>query len=245
LAKYIAPKGLQNAGFKITAKLSARTREFKMKVYPAFAYVPVYFIYFALTGSTKHHQSLTESYISLQNTKSYIFLLYMCSLVLISLLGFVTQTEKFKSAWVYYAAPVKAPGGIIAGMYKAVVTLYFFPYTLFVSIISVLVWGPAIINDALLAFFLLLSYGLILSLFVAKGLPFSLPVQHKRGSSTAIVRIVLTLMADAIGFCHYLILRWEWLVWSLIPVAAVTYVALFYWYSKQTWDELEQGALID
>ncbi len=53
LAKVIAPHPLENAGFKITWLLSSRYRNFKVKVYPSFAYVPVYFVYFGFLNKSR------------------------------------------------------------------------------------------------------------------------------------------------------------------------------------------------
>ena len=62
------------------------------------------------------------------------------------------MSEKYKSAWVYYALPIDEPGKILSGMYKAIVTLYFFPYCLVLSIIIVGM-GPQAINDLIFGLF--------------------------------------------------------------------------------------------
>ncbi|GAA4315578.1 hypothetical protein GCM10023149_12250 [Mucilaginibacter gynuensis] len=236
LANFVAPEPLENAGFRITWKLAARTREFKMKVYPAFAYVPIYFLYFALNGKGN---DLNERWETLQSGHNYVFLIYLCTFLLSSILMNISMTEKYKSAWVYYALPVDKPGKILSGMYKAIITLYFLPYCLVLSAGIIAVWGPQAINDILLALLVSLIYGILLALFMVKGLPFSKPVVASQGGGKLITSLVILIFTGGIGFGHYLLMRWEMVVWiAIIPALLINWL-MFRSYKKQTWRDLE------
>jgi hypothetical protein len=236
LADFVARDPIENAGFRITWKLAARTREFKMRVYPQFAFVPVYFIYFSL--NTKG-DSLAERYNKLQQGKGYIFLIYLCIIVLSAILQQISQSEKYKASWVYYALPINKPGKVLAGMYKAIITLYFFPYCLVLSVASIVIWGPGIINDILLAFIICQIYGILMALFLVKGLPFSKPVLAKQSGGRIITSLLITMFAGVFGFVHYLLVRWELVIWILIVPAVLIYGVMFKYYKKQTWDNIE------
>jgi len=236
LADFVARDPIENAGFRITWKLAARTREFKMRVYPQFAFVPVYFIYFSL--NTKG-DSLAERYNKLQQGKGYIFLIYLCIIVLSAILQQISQSEKYKASWVYYALPINEPGKVLAGMYKAIITLYFFPYCLVLSVASIVIWGPGIINDILLAFIICQIYGILMALFLVKGLPFSKPVLAKQSGGRIITSLLITMFAGVFGFVHYLLVRWELVIWILIVPAVLIYWVMFKYYKKQTWDNIE------
>jgi len=236
LADFVARDPIENAGFRITWKLAARTREFKMRVYPQFAFVPVYFIYFSL--NTKG-DSLAERYNKLQQGKGYIFLIYLCIIVLSAILQQISQSEKYKASWVYYALPINKPGKVLAGMYKAIITLYFFPYCLVLSVASIVIWGPGIINDILLAFIICQIYGILMALFLVKGLPFSKPVLAKQSGGRIITSLLITMFAGVFGFVHYLLVRWELVIWILIVPAVLIYWVMFKYYKKQTWDNIE------
>ncbi len=236
LADFVARDPIENAGFRITWKLAARTREFKMRVYPQFAFVPVYFIYFSL--NTKG-DSLAERYNKLQQGNGYIFLIYLCIIVLSAILQQISQSEKYKASWVYYALPINKPGKVLAGMYKAIITLYFFPYCLVLSVASVVIWGPGIINDILLAFIICQIYGILMALFLVKGLPFSKPVLAKQSGGRIITSLLITMFAGVFGFVHYLLVRWELVIWILIVPALLIYWVMFNYYKKQTWDNIE------
>jgi ABC-2 type transport system permease protein len=235
LANLVAPDPIENAGFRITWKLGARTREFKMKVYPQFAFIPVYFAYFTLSGNGDINSQIYK----MQHGKSYIFLLYFSSVVLASILQQISQTEKYKAAWIYYAAPISKPGNILAGMFKAITTLYFLPYYLVLGGGCVAIWGPSLINDIILAFFLIQVYGIVMALFLVKGLPFSRPVLTKQAGGRLLTSLMIMGLAGVFGFCHYILSRWELVIWILIIPAIALYWVMFNYYRKQTWDNVE------
>jgi ABC-2 type transport system permease protein len=236
IGKIIASDPFENAGFKITWKLAARTREFKMKVYPSFAYIPIYFIYFALnTKGTTLSDRLDE----LQNGHMYIFLIYMCSLLLTTVLMNISMSSKYKSAWVYYALPIDKPGKILSGMFKAIITLYYLPYFLVMGSVIVAVWGPQVINDVILAFLVSMIYGMLMALFIVKGLPFSRPVVAKQGGGRMITSFAMLIFIAGIGFLHSLLMKWEMVIWIMIvPFLLITWL-MFHYYKKQTWDNIE------
>jgi ABC-2 type transport system permease protein len=236
LANLVAPDAIENAGFKITWKLAARTREFKMKVFPAFAYVPIYFLYFAFNGKGA---SFSEKYETMKGNASYIFLIYLTTFVLSSILQNVSQSAKYKSAWVYYTLPIDQPGKILAGMYKAIIVLYFIPYCLVLSIVTVIVWGPTTINDILLALTISIAYGILMALFLVKGLPFSKPIMAKAGGGKMIVSFVIMGLIVALGFGHRYLIKWENLIWILIIPALLIDWLMFHHYKKQSWDDIE------
>lgn len=240
LSNIIATDPVENAGFRITWKLSARYREFKMKVYPAFAYVPIYFLYFALNGKG---DSISDRFDRLQSGHYYVFLIYLSTFILSAVLMNISMSDKYKAAWVYYAMPIGEPGKILSGMYKAIVTLYFLPYCLVLSIGIVIVWGPQAINDVILAFLVSLIYGLLMALFMVKGLPFSRPVVNKQGGGKIITSLVMMLFIGGIGFGHYLLMKWETLVWvAIIPALLINFI-MFRQYKKQTWDNIEMAEI--
>lgn len=233
----VAPDPIENAGFNITRKLAARTREFKLKVYPAFAYVPIYFLYFTLNGG--NGTSVSQRINKMQSGHSYVFLIYLCTFILMTVLSNVSMSSKYRSAWVYYALPIDKPGKILSGMYKAIVTLYFLPYCLVIGIASVIIWGPQTINDSIAAFLVCTIYGMIVAIFTVKGLPFSKPVVAKQGGGRFISSMLMLVFIGAIGYGHYYVMKWENVIWvAIIPLLLINWI-MFHYYKKQTWDNIE------
>ncbi len=236
ISNIVAPDPVENAGFRITWKLAARTREFKLKVYPAFAYVPIYFLYFVLKGKGGN---ISDRFDELQNGHSYVFLIYLCTFILTSILMNISMSSKYKSSWIYYALPIEEPGKILSGMYKAIIVLYFLPYCAVISIIVVAFWGTEAINDVVLAFLVSVIYGMLMALFMVKGLPFSKPVIAKQGGGRIFMSLIILAFIGGIGFVHYFIMKWEMLIWILIiPFVLINWI-MFHYYKKQTWDNIE------
>ncbi|WP_158825529.1 hypothetical protein [Mucilaginibacter lacusdianchii] len=240
IANLIAPDPVENAGFRITWKLAARIREFKIKVYPAFAYVPIYFVYFAFNSKGSN---LSDKYEGLQHSGKYILLIYLSTFVISSILQNISYTEKFKASWVYYALPITHPGKILSGMYKAVSTLYYLPYCIVLGIVSIVIWGPAVINDVILATFMGLIYGLLTALFLMKGLPFSKPVLVKQSGGRFVTSMLIAGFIGIVGLGHYLLSRWELLIWILIIPAMGIYWLMLHYYKKQNWEGIEMEEL--
>ncbi len=236
IGRIVSPEPIENAGFKITAKLTARTREFKMKVYPSFAYIPIYFIYFAM--NTKG-DDLSSKFEDLQNSHSYIFLIYMCSLILTTVASNITMSSKYKSAWVYYALPIDEPGKILLGMFKAMLVFYYLPYCFVIGLLIISIWGYHAINDMILAILVSTIYGMLSALFIIKGLPFSRPVSEKQGGGRVIISFLVLFFIGGIGYLHYLIMKWETAIWvAIIPFFIINWV-MFHYYKKQTWENIE------
>ncbi|WP_316787998.1 hypothetical protein [Pedobacter frigoris] len=226
---------VENAGFRITWKLAARTREFKIKVYPAFAYVPIFFLYFTLTGSG----SVSERLAGIQSGKGYIFLIYLCTFVMSAVLQHISFSEKYKPAWIYYALPITEPGKILSGMYKVVMILYYLPYCVLIGIISILVWGPQVINDVVLATIVGMIYGIVMALFMVKGLPFSKPVLIKQSGGRIVTSLMILVFVGIIGYGQYFLARWEMVIWVCILLALVVYLLMMRYYTRQTWGNIE------
>jgi len=227
---------VENAGFRITLKLAARSRDFKMKVYPSLAYVPIYFVYFSINGDGT---TLSGKFSSLQSGNSYVALIYLCTFVLAAVLTNITMSDKYKSSWVYYALPIGEPGKILSGMYKAVVSFYFFPYCVVIGIVTVAVWGFSAVNDLILAFLVSVIYGMLMALFMVKGLPFSKPVQVKQSGGRVTVSLLVMGVIAVIGYVHYFAMKWELLIWIMIVPLLIINLAMFHYYKKQTWANIE------
>jgi len=238
IANLVATDPVENAGFRITWKLATRSREFKMKVYPAFGYIPIYFLYFTLNGKG---QSLAERWENVKAGHNYIILAYLCIFLLMAALSNVAMSDRYKSAWVYYTTPISEPGKILSGMYKAILVIFFVPYSLFWGAVIVGIWGPAAINDVLLAILVGIIYGILMALFMIKGLPFSKPVMIKQSGGRIVTTLMTMILLGGIGVAHYFLMKWETVIWiAIIPFFLITWIMLHY-YKKTTWESLEMA----
>jgi hypothetical protein len=237
IAGVLAPDALENAGFKITWLLSSRYRDFKVKVYPAFAYVPVYFAYF---GFINGKGSMADKWADLQSGNMYILLIYLTVFVLTTVLQHISMTEKYKASWIFYSTPIQNPGKVLAGMFKAVIVKYYLPYFLLIGVFNLVFWGPQVINDLILAFMVGIIYGLLIALFQVKGFPFSQPVNVKQTGKIFIGMFIFAIPA-ALGFLHFWAAKWEIVIWISAAILTLAAAFAFSQYKKESWESLEMA----
>jgi hypothetical protein len=236
LSTLLSKDTAEQAGFRLTWLLTSRYRDFKLKVYPSFAYVPVYFVYFAWL---KQEGPMADRLNDFKQGSGYIFLTYLTSFVILTVLGQISISEKYKSAWVMFSTPHNKPGKIISGMFKAIIIKYFMPFYLIITAISLYFWGTKVINDLLFAFFNILIYALIMAVFTVKHLPFSQPVSTSKQSGKVIVNLMLMSVIGILGFSHYALSRWEWVITSLLVLSAGACAVIFYFFRKRDWKAME------
>lgn len=190
------------AGFLITWMMTGRSRSFRMRVYPMFAYVPVYFFYLIWTAN----EPFTAVWNGLPTSKKYIGLLYICSFVIMQTTGFISMSDKYKAAWVYYASPLDKPGKVIVGAFKAMWLKYYAPYMVLIGCFVVYIWGPLAILDVILATINSTAFVLAITLVGNRVLPFSMKEQIKDSATKSVGRVLLTfLIVGVFGVTHYLL----------------------------------------
>ncbi|MXV14729.1 hypothetical protein [Hufsiella ginkgonis] len=235
LSKFLCKDPVEQAGFKLTWWLTSRYRDFKVKVYPSFAYVPVYFVYYVFLGKGSGRNDPRSPEIT--EGQGYLLLTYLTSFVILTVLSQISQSEKYKAAWVMFSTPHNRPGKIVSGMFKAVMLKYFVPFYLVVSIFGLFLWGPVIINDLVLSFFNILVYGVILAIINVTYLPFSQPAVTEGGKTFA--RFLVMFVIFILGMAHYALSRWEWAINTGAVFSILLFWVLFHYFSKRDWKAME------
>ena len=192
------------AGFMITWLQTARSRTFKMRVYPSYAFAPVYFLYFFLTNG----KSLSDVWAEMPNGNSYIALLYLTFFVIINALNYITMSDQYKAAWVYYSAPIEKPGTILAGAFKAMWVKYFLPFMIAISVFVVAVWGPYVIIDVVLATVNITLFTVTMMTMSYRLLPFSRKEQIKESGGKSVFRMFgVFFIIGLLGGVHFMITK--------------------------------------
>lgn len=188
------------AGFIITWLQTARSRTFKMRVLPAIAYVPAYFFYILMSRNKEFSQVWAE----LPEGRTYIMLLYMTFFVVMNALTYITMSEQYKAAWVYYPTPVKEPGQVILGSFRAVWAKYFLPFMIVIGLFVLNVWGLPALFDVILATVNITLFSMVMLYINYRYLPFSRKEQVKDSAGKTIIRIIATfLLIGILGVGHY------------------------------------------
>ncbi|WP_257670847.1 hypothetical protein [Parapedobacter tibetensis] len=238
LSPVLTRSPLESAGFNIVWLITGRSREFKQKLYPTLAYIPVYFVFFFFFGFGKQDtpRSFEDKLEQMRDGSGFILLFYLSLFTLISAYQYLTQHEQFKAAWVYRAAPVSSPGVFMAGVLKAVLTKFFYPFILGLLLLGVPIAGFGIINDALLAAAIGSIEAILVALFTMKAYPFSQPI--KLSGSNFMTTLLIMGGVGVLGYAHYVFIRHELLVWVACLVAWGIFAVMLHRFRKEEWEAL-------
>ena len=97
LAAKITSDRTEYMGFLFTWKMMGRSRDFKMKVYPAFGYMVVFFVLMIFQSKNLTLNDFSE--MTSRGKTLFISIVYFSSFILISALGQLRYSEKYKAAW--------------------------------------------------------------------------------------------------------------------------------------------------
>ena len=222
------------AGFMITWLQTSRSRSFRMRVLPSFAFVPIYFFY----TLTQNHRSFSDAYRNLPEHSMYLLLLYMSSYVMISAMNYLTISDQYKAAWVYYATPVATPGKIMMGAFKAIWIKYFLPFFIVISAFVLYTWGSRVIVDILLAMINVTLFVVCISRITHRHLPFSLMEQMNQKGGRFLKSLIVMFIPAVLGFGHYFALHLWWLKMIFLVLSAILLWLVWDSYGNTTWDSM-------
>lgn len=229
------------AGFSLAWIQTGRSRNFKMKVLPTFAYVPVYFFYLLFLNK---NASFSQVWQDLPQTGRHIGLLYMAAFILLQTLNYLIMSEQYKAAWIYFSAPLARPGLIMAGAFKAVWIKYFLPFFIAIAAFVLYVWGIGAIWDVALALVNVTVFAISIGVMMYRYLPFSKLEQMKEKGGRFFKMLLIFLIPAALGLGHYLV--WMAGFWWLKLTYLLVAVALLwtFWdsYRNTTWAQLKTEA---
>ncbi len=189
----------ERAVFQLSWRLSSRDRKFKLKTYPTFGYMLIIVFVLFFIGEGNILQQLQ----SLPSTQKYIIFLYIgCILIPIVVLQ-QRFSDQYEAAWVYHILPFAKPGDIQKGSLKAMVVKYGFPVFTPLVILVLLVWGPAVIDDIVLAFMNMVISSLVLAFIVRGDLPFSRRYGGAAETQRGLSAFLMTIVPASLGLVHF------------------------------------------
>ncbi|CAN5563450.1 hypothetical protein BH10BAC3_BH10BAC3_37270 [soil metagenome] len=201
LAQWFTKKGAEQMGFLFCWKMTSRSKDFKMKVYPSFGYVLVYAVVIFLNSDKLSLQSIRTD--PKQGKILLLSIIYFSSLMLVMAIAQIAYSEKFKAGWIYFTTPVKSPGYLISGAVKAVMLKYYIPIIILLAFPAILLLGITVIPNLLLGLSNLLLICSLIAYLNDKYLPFSAS-QTIANKSGAFIRGIFTLIIPGIiGLIHY------------------------------------------
>ncbi|TAE16519.1 MAG: hypothetical protein EAZ47_05145 [Bacteroidetes bacterium] len=218
VARWVTSQGVERASFQFAWLLTARSKDFKMKVYPSIGYLAVYIFIIFFNKNRITLQDITSG-----NKEGQIFFitsLYMCSFLFITALNNLSYNDKWKASWIYHTTPLATPGTVIIGAAKAVIAKFYLPLVLAISTAALAIFGVKIIPSLL---FGLLNELLIAAIVVRLScvhLPFS-TTQSTSVKAGSFLRGLFTMLFPVmLGLAHYWLASFWWLLLLLSAISA-------------------------
>ncbi len=237
LARWLNRQPSAQAGFIMVWLQTARSRSFKMKVYPMFAYVPIYFLYLML--QSKH--TLAAQWRHLPETGTHLILLYMCSVVMLQAYSFLCISDQYKASWIYYAAPLHEPGAILAGAFKVIWVKYFLPFFAAVTVFVLAVWGLPAISDVALSLVNITLFAAVVARMSYRRFPFSQIDQSVKSGSKFLRALVGMSIPAALGIGHYLALHILWLKLLYLVLSSILLWLVWDSYLHTKWEAMKEA----
>jgi hypothetical protein len=160
---------------------------------------------------------------------------------MLSALTYLTMSEQYKAAWVFYATPIEKPGRVMLGAFKAIWIKYFMPIYLAISVFVIYIWGADVMSDLVLA---LANVTLLVSCVARisyKRLPFSAMEQIKQGSGRVIKSILMMLIPATLGFGHYMAIHILWLKLIFLGLSVALLWLVLDSYNNTTWEQMAKS----
>lgn len=233
LAASVCASPLEEAGFSIIWLISSKTREFKQQLYPSLAYLPIYFIFLFLR--TGEGQPSAEKLLKLKESGLYIIMFYLSLLTILTVFQLITQSNKYKAAWIYYVTPIDHPEQFMTGVLKACLIKYVLPFNILFLCVCIPLFGIGSINDLLLSSAVGGIESILIMLFLIKNYPFS---KASQSSSKALVNLLIVGLLGFLGYLHKIIFQHESLVWGLAALGWILFFMMLKYLQKEDWKSL-------
>jgi len=215
IAKRITTAGAERMAFLHTWKLTGRSRDFKLKVYPSLGYLLVYIVVMFMTGKRIPISELRDQ----TGNGKFFFLgfIYFSSMILVMALNQLIYSDKFKAAWIYYITPVDKPGKLIIGAVKAAIVKFYIPMVVITCVSAVTIAGPQVIPNLLLGLLNQLLITGVLAYLIIKDIPFSVQQDTGAKGGTFIRGLFSMLVPGTVAFGHYLV----YANWPVILISCI------------------------
>ncbi|MBO9660610.1 MAG: hypothetical protein J7527_17440, partial [Chitinophagaceae bacterium] len=191
----------ETAGFLFAWRMSGRSRDFKLKVYPSIGYMLVLVVLMFVRSKDLSFEMLAA------NGKEFKILMvvsiYLMSLLLVTAISQMVYSEKYKAAWIFHVAPVEYPGEVILGAVKAIMLKFYIPIIILIAIPALIIGGWAAIPNLLLGLFNQLLIAGLLVYINFRNLPFSRKQNANLNGGSFIRNMGVMLISVFIAMLHY------------------------------------------
>ena len=232
-AAKVCSSPVEEAGFSIVWLISSKTREFKQQLYPSLAYLPIYFVFLFLRAGDD--LPMTGKILKLRDSGLYIVMFYLSLLTILTVFHLITQSNKYKAAWIYHITPIQKPGQLMTGVLKACLIKYVLPFNILFLCICIPLFGISSLNDLLLSSAIGGIESILVMLFLVKNYPFS---KANQSNSKTVTNLLILGLLGILGYLHKTIFHYETLIWVLAGLGWVVFFLMLKYLQKEDWKSL-------
>jgi hypothetical protein len=237
LAEWVTQKGPERMSFLHTWKMTGRSRDFKMKVYPSFGYLIVYIV--IMVVNMKNKLSFDEIRNQVGGGKIvFIGILYFSGFMLMMAIRQVMFSDKYKAAWIYYITPIKSPGTLISGAVKSIMTKFYLPIVLVLTVIAVSVVGPKVIPNLILGMCNQLLIISCIAYISNRDLPFSSTQLISAKSGNFIRGLFSLIIPGTLAVLHYFVYSYTPVILLLTVLSAIACWLVLDAIRAKTWNNI-------
>jgi hypothetical protein len=221
---------IEKAGWNFAVATTRRDRKFKQAVYPYFGIMIVFAIVILKPDLTNLAVSLQEK----GQFSKYLFIV---------IVGFsgnaaimqLPYTDSPEAAWIYRALPLKEYGHIMTGAIKAILSRFYIPVYLFLTIPCLILWGISIIPQLILSGLGNILIIMVPVLFQKMELPFTRARDmQQKGTNSLLAILSMVLMFITAGVVYFTTFLPDWVTF-LICGSALGLIVLIFRYVRKSW----------
>jgi ABC-2 type transport system permease protein len=237
MSHLLTKKGSERMAFLHAWKITSRSREFKMKVYPSIGYLVVYvFVIFFRNSKT----SLADLHDPSGKGKFFfIGMIYFSSFILMLAIQRIMYTDKYKAAWIYYITPIQTPGYLVSGATKAAILKFYVPIVVVISIVSIMLVGPVMIPNLILGFCNQLLITLLIAYLQVRALPFSIQEDTKIKGGNFLKGLFSLAFPFMFGIIQFLVYNMQPVVIILAVLACIASWLMMDALKNKNWNKLQ------
>ena len=238
-ANVLTKQGVEKMGFTFTWKMMMRSRDFKMKVYPGIGYMIVIMVIMFMQKRDMNFTKMSNEIAAQSSSGKLMILLiiYFSSLMIITALGGIVMSDKYKAAWIYFVTPIYKPGKIILGAIKSVIVMFFLPFAILSLGLGLGFVGISVLPNIILAICNQLLIITLMAMVSVNYLPFSTSV-YKPNFSSVLKNILMMMLGFLVGIMHYFIYQYTWLVVVITIISLVSTYFLFKTIGNYSWQKI-------
>jgi hypothetical protein len=236
IKNFLCISDLEKAGWNFTVATTKRDRKFKQAVYPYFGIMIVFAIAIL-------KPDLTNLAVSLQEKGQFSKFLF------IVIVGFsgnaaimqLPYTDSPEASWIYRALPLKEYGHIMTGALKALLSRFFLPVYLVLTIPCLILWGISIMPQLILSGLGNIMIVMIPVLFRKMELPFThARDMQQKGTNSLLAMFSMMLMFAVAGAVYATSFLPVWITFIICGFAFGLVMIIFRsmrksWISQKGW----------